>query len=379
METNKRLFYIDNIRLLVITLVVIMHVSVTYSGMGSWYYIESRPLGPAEVTFFKYFETFLQAFFMGLLFLIAGYFVPGSYDRKSFGKFIKDRAIRLGIPALIFMFIIDPFTVYMLIKNSDPGKNFFSFYLDNITGGRILRSTGPLWFAVALLIFSIIYALLRLATRNKRTDLKRTITPGLKHLGALAIIITAFAFFIRIWMPIGTSVFNMMLCYFAQYIVLFIVGILSYRYDLFSKLNFRTGIWMLCLSSVWSFGFWIPVMNICQTSWGCNYALFNGGFTLQSALFSFWESVTAVIMDVGLLVLFRERFNNQSRFIKVQSDSAFAVYVFHTLIVVAIALLLQPAQLAPVVKFAIMAIVCVPVCFTAAYVLRKTPLLKKVM
>lgn len=376
METKNRLLYIDNIRLFIITLVVIMHISVTYSGMGSWYYIESRPLGPAETTFFNFFETFLQSFFMGLLFLIAGFFVPGAYDRKGFGKFIKDRAVRLGIPALIFMFLIDPLTVYML---GGSGKDFFSFYLKNIISGRILSGTGPLWFAVALLIFSVIYALVRLVSGSKHTLSNKTIKPGIKHIGILAIIITVLAFSIRIWFPIGTSVFNMALCYFAQYIVLFIAGILSYRYDLFSKLSFRAGIWMLCLSSVWCFGFWFPVMDICRTYWGGNFALFNGGFTLQSALFSVWESVTAVIMDFGLLVLFRDAFKTQNKFIRAQSESSFAVYVFHAPILVVAALLFQSVQWSPVVKFAFMTAVCVPLCFAVSYAVRKIPRLKKVL
>ena len=40
----------------------------------------------------------------------------------------------------------------------------------------------------------------------------------------------------------GTSILNMQLCFFVSYIVLFIVGVVAYRNDLFAKISYRTGI-----------------------------------------------------------------------------------------------------------------------------------------
>jgi fucose 4-O-acetylase-like acetyltransferase len=49
-----------------------------------------------------YILSFQQGYFMGLLFMIAGYFVAGSYDRKGFGLFVGERFKRLIIPTLIY-------------------------------------------------------------------------------------------------------------------------------------------------------------------------------------------------------------------------------------------------------------------------------------
>lgn len=378
MDANKRLVYIDNIRLFVITLVVVMHVSVTYSGMGSWYYMEHGVLSSSEETFFSFTQSFMQAFFMGFLFLIAGYFVPGAYDRKGFGMFLKERAIRLGIPALIYIFLIDPFTEYVLLGSYHAGQGIFSFYIENISSLHFLSGTGPLWFAIALLIFSLIYAVFRQIVGKSRAVPSFAITPNAKALGVLVLIITAFAFLIRIWMPIITSISNMMVCFFAQYIVFFIAGMLAYRFDLFSKLSKRW-VWMLYSAPVWCFGIWGALMLACQAFWDSNYSLLNGDFTFQSALFSFWESFTAVAMSVSLLVLFREKFNRQKRLTEKLSNSAFAVYVFHTPIIIAITLLFQPVNWPPVLKYLIMLPVCIPVCFAISYALTKIPLLKKIL
>src|SRR5579884_1771286 len=94
----KRLLFIDNIRWTMIVLVITMHAAVTYSNLGRWYYNEKTPLSTGTLLFFATYQTWLQAFFMGFLFFIAGYFVPAKFDRKGPGCFLQDRAARLGIP-----------------------------------------------------------------------------------------------------------------------------------------------------------------------------------------------------------------------------------------------------------------------------------------
>ena len=110
-ETGQRLVFIDNIRWVVIILVVLMHLNVTYSTMGLWYYLEARDIDPLSQLLFGMYGSLNQAFMMGLLFLIAGYFVLGSFDKKGFKPFVTDRIIRLGIPTLIYMLLIHPVTM----------------------------------------------------------------------------------------------------------------------------------------------------------------------------------------------------------------------------------------------------------------------------
>lgn len=39
---KPRLLFIDNLRILLITLVMMIHLSISYGGTGSWYYKEGR-------------------------------------------------------------------------------------------------------------------------------------------------------------------------------------------------------------------------------------------------------------------------------------------------------------------------------------------------
>jgi fucose 4-O-acetylase-like acetyltransferase len=86
-----------------------------------------------------------RPFFMGLLFLIAGYFVPGAFERKGATRFLHDRVLRLGVPALFYMLVIQPLIVYWLLRNynkiTDPFANAYAGYLVNF---RFLGGSGPM-------------------------------------------------------------------------------------------------------------------------------------------------------------------------------------------------------------------------------------------
>jgi surface polysaccharide O-acyltransferase-like enzyme len=69
---RSRLLYIDNPRTMVIVMVILVHLSVTYGGEGSWYYKEGR----ADLltgSILSLHNAISQSFFMGLLFLLGGW------------------------------------------------------------------------------------------------------------------------------------------------------------------------------------------------------------------------------------------------------------------------------------------------------------------
>lgn len=164
MTTGARIAWIDNMRWTVIAMVVVMHACVTYSGMGSWFFMEKMNQDVASTLVFGIYQSFAQAFLMGLMFFLAGTLVPAGYDRKGFLRFVADRAVRLGVPSLVFMLILSPLT-WIIIESAGKGVDwaaFFPTYRDFVPTGRFLEASGPLWFAVALLVFSILYAAVRL-------------------------------------------------------------------------------------------------------------------------------------------------------------------------------------------------------------------------
>src|SRR5216684_7591240 len=158
MRSAPRLLFIDNIRWSMIILVLSMHASDTYSPFGNWYYVDRQQAGLGTNLFFGVYQSFLQAFFMAVLFFIAGYFSAAAYDRKGFAPLVRDRLIRLGLPTLLYMLVIGPLTQYFLSRTWGTG-GFLHQWLLHLQDGEWLSETGPMWFCAVLLLFSIGYGL----------------------------------------------------------------------------------------------------------------------------------------------------------------------------------------------------------------------------
>jgi hypothetical protein len=76
---------------------VVLHFALTYSGVP---FYNTEPAPESHLTFLLLALTLSlnQAWCMGALFFLAGYFTPGSYDRKGPASFLQGRLVRLGIP-----------------------------------------------------------------------------------------------------------------------------------------------------------------------------------------------------------------------------------------------------------------------------------------
>lgn len=345
------------------------HLAVTYSGFGSWYYHESTNLDLLSTVWFAFFQSFQQGYFLGLLFMIAGYFAAGSYDRKGFGKFVAERFRRLIIPALITMVFISPFLGSVVLGGPSTGFDLVSF----------LSGTGVMWFTVALFAFSLAYAVVRREGRGPAPDPgRKPLNPTWAKAFLLIVVIAAFAFLIRIVQPIGTNILNMQLCYFASYIVLFVVGIVAYRNDLFARISYRAGRRWLVGGIVLGFVAWFFLVGAAGDL-GATSAL-QGGLNGWSAGYALWESFVAVAMGIGLIAVFRQKLNHQSPLLKTLTDNSFAVYMFHPVVIVPVTLLFSPVVLYPIAKWLVLCVICVPLCFAAThFVFRRIPLLKDVL
>ena len=91
-----RQYYLDNLKVFLTALVIFHHAGQAYGNGGGWAY---TPSNPAEfMPWIWHFFSTNASFFMGLYFLISGYFVPRSYDKHGGKKFVQKKLIRLGIP-----------------------------------------------------------------------------------------------------------------------------------------------------------------------------------------------------------------------------------------------------------------------------------------
>jgi len=377
-ETN-RLFAIDHIRLFIIILVVIVHANVTYSGFGRWFIMDDGGQTLASSLIFGIFNSFSQAYFMGFLFLIAGYFTPRSYNKKGIKLFIKDRFTRLGLPTLFFMFFVGPLTRFLVIV-SESGNlpNVFKFYTKVVFDYKIIGRTGPMWFTLALLFFSIIYALLRHYVLDHLKTQNRPYEIGHQNVILTILLITVIAFLIRLVQPIGTAIFNMQLCFFAQYILLFYIGLAAYKHNWLNTLSFEFGIKWFKLGIGIGLPFWLAIMLLGGFIEGKDYLYF-GGMYWQSLAYTLWESFYCIAMVLGLTVIFRDKLSKRNNITQFMSDNAFGVYVFHTPVLVLLTVLFRSVLLPPLLKALVVICLAIPLSFLTSHFIRKSKAMRKLL
>jgi glucans biosynthesis protein C len=384
---KPRWAYIDNLRWTVIAMVVLVHACVTYSGLGSWFYKEPVSLDIGARLVFALYETFSQAFFMGILFFVAAVFVPASYDRKGFGRFVGERLFRLGVPTLVFTLIIGPLTGLVQSLGTGQPVSFaqaMRSYAGYLASGSFLSGTGPLWFTAALLAFCLIYALGRLlvgALRRAPAAPVRTpaaLSPRAVHLvaAALIVLIAVGSFLVRLVQPIGTSWFNMQLCFFPQYIVLFAAGLWAGRRGFLAALPRAAGMTWLRLALIAGVPAWFLLMGFGGVLGGSE-AVILGGMRWQAAGYAAWEAFFAVSVSIGLLTLYREGVNVRSWETGLLADTSFGIYVFHAPILVGVSMLLRTVVMYPLAKAAVAAIIAFTVSLAFAAAIRRVPGLRK--
>ena len=368
-----RLLFIDNIRWSMIILVLSMHACDTYSPFGNWYYTDRQVTGLGTKLFFGVYQSFLQAFFMAVLFFIAGYFSAAAYDRKGFSQFVRDRFIRLGLPTLLYMLVIGPLTQYFLSRTWGSG-GFGHQWLLHLRDGEWLSETGPMWFCAALLIFSIIYGLIRLTGwRESYIEPRGDRGAGLWVAGFIAIM-AASTFLVRIAVTEDAAVLNVHPGDFPQYALTFAAGAFGYR-----------GGWMIGLPERfcvrWALVTLVPAVPLFAALLLFGGALqgetapYVGGFNLVSAGKCLWEALVCVGMGLLILGVYRRHFDQQGEVARWLSDNAFGVYLIHPPILIGFAILLHGLGLHPVAKAAILTLLAATGSFAAsAFVLRNSPL-----
>jgi glucan biosynthesis protein C len=325
---------------------------------------------------------------MGAFFLLAGYFAPGSFDRKGPGSFLKGRLLRLGIPLIIWIFVLNPI--------SSIGFYLMPASLTGITAPLTwaayphLLGLGPLWFVAMLLIFNFGYAAWRMltGTRTSSSSMAESEPPSYLRIGIFIVALALLSYLTRIIVPIGQPV-NLFtdslsfptIAYLPQYLTFFVLGTIASRRDWFRALPGSFGVVGFAIAVVagvllFPLAFSGNLFSLELTP-ALDNAMGNGHW--RSAVYAFWDSIFAVGMCLGLIALFRRFFNGKGWFGTFLSQHSYAVYIFHSPILVFLAFGLRVVDLGNLLKFGMVTVIMVPTCFAAAYIVRKIPLASRIL
>ena len=373
-QENSRIFYIDNLRIFLSFLVVAHHWALANGGPGDWYLTRNNLSLFGNLLLGEFVAT-NQAFFMGFFFLISGYLVPGSYDRKGGTRFLKERLIRLGIPLVFYILILSPVIHFVAARYSGAWTGNFQGFIVNSTG---IFSYGPLWFVMLLLIFSLLYHLIRRFTgRPLFAPTGKQITGATLAIILLGVIVITYAF--RIVSPVGRwlPVLGIQPAHVTQYVTCFGMGIFLYRRKSLEQLSFRTSRNFLIISQVLILVLFPALFLL--TGKSDQTELFMGGLSAYSLVYTVWEQFVALGMIIGLLGIFARYFNNQTIFLKDLSRHSYALYVFHSLGLVALSIMLGTFMANPILRFTLLLLPALLLCYLLAKLILLIPITRRVL
>ena len=338
----RRLLYLDNLKVCLTVLVIFHHAGQAYGDGGAWAY---TPSNPAEVMpWIWHFFSVNAAFFMGLFFLISGYFVPASYDKQGASVFVRKKLIRLGIPLLVMGGLLC------------------------VLSGKL--EIGHMWYIESLLVFCLLYALIRQFCKpaidncsSKPTFIGLLIFGGIMGIGSYHIRLVSPQDH-WIW-PFGIIPLPMEPAHYLQYVMMFVIGILASRFNWLEKMNNTTGGLSLVIGCLLALGIYLR----------------DGGewnnFVAQ--WFGIYESLLCVFISFGLLWLFREYGNCDSKFWRWCAAQSYGAYIFHLLLMIALQNAVDSIWMGAFGKFVFIGIFTTIVSFVLTWLLRMITSVKKVL
>ncbi len=369
-STGSRVVYLDRLKVALMVLVIAHHAGQAYGPTGGQWPIfnpeRSALLGP--------FFSVNASFFMGLFFLISGYFVPRAFDRKGAGIFLKDRFRRLGIPLLLFCLLITGPMLYFSQEESGSFRQFVNYVYPN----EIQTLFAHMWFVAHLLVYAIGYALWRwLTLHSPFTNRIKLPVPTHRTIVAYVLALTLVTAVVRIWYPIDRwvtlLVFPAEIAHLPQYVSLFVIGMMAYRGDWLRRLPTATGMTWLGIGMVAAAGRYAIVL---QGGWEwLPTALTNGGLFR-----SLWEALICVGLCVGLLTLFRQGDNGRlGKLLSLMAGATYATYIIHLLVVIGIQFGLDTIALTPLTKFVLVTLLGTILSFGIGHLMRQLPGAKKIL
>jgi fucose 4-O-acetylase-like acetyltransferase len=339
-----RIHWMDNLRSIIIFLVVMYHVGGVYesAGLWGWFWIIDDP---ATITWVGIVGIIFDLFMMPTMFFIAGYLTPPSLDKKSGWGFVKGKFSRLMTPWLIAVFTLIPlYRVIFLYSRDLPQENWLNYFHFNSP-----NSQNWLWFLPLLFLFNIIYLVVnKLGIKFPKISLV--------WMAAISFVLSlGFSYWIgsvagfRSWTltPILDFENERLLAHFLFYIA----GIVCYRRNVFAELPKSKTMYIVASSVAW-----LPVTgHIFVRLW----PFFVPGFSITPLYQLLWFvsfHLSSLVMVYLMVESFRLYVTKSGKLWEVLNRNSYGVYIIHVIVIGVFGTLLLFTSLPAVVKWILLVI-----------------------
>ena len=183
---------LDNLRGIVILIVLGFHSALAYV---SWvsppvvpfdsppYNWRAFPIVDQQRFFgFDLMCAWQDVYLMSLMFFLSGLFVWPSLQRKGAFGFVRQRALRLGIPYVFGITVVIPIAVYPAYRVTAMDPSITSYW--HALLGLPFWPNGPLWFLWQLFALNLIAAFVLSRAPDLARDLGRWSAPARTRFGA---------------------------------------------------------------------------------------------------------------------------------------------------------------------------------------------------
>ena len=308
-----RRYYIDNLRWMVILLLIPYHAAQAWNTWGEPNYIffeGNRAISSIIVTF--------SPFIMPLLFLFAGMSTRFALKKRSIGRFVVERVTRLLVPFLFGVAVFVPVMTYLAHKyNYGYSGGFIEHYcvffthLTDWTGADGAFSLGQFWFLLYLFVISLV-ALCVIVPLRRKEDKCRAVPLWVVVLLGLPL-------------PLLHEVLSVGGKSFAEFLYLFLIGYFVFSEDKVISGVSRFGILFLFI------GIAACIANVYMFIWsGKDYGWINNAANFVAEWF----------MVLGLVGVGKDHLEFRGKVSGYLSKISFAFFSLHFVIVVALQYLL---------------------------------------
>ena len=389
-----RIPFLDNIRMLMVVLVLIFHAGAAYSSaVDFWPFHETNYSGLID-----FYMLLGDVFMMSTLFFIAGYFAMPSYNKRGCRHFLKDKFKTLGIPWLIITAFVLPIIDYINYLFNNIGtiemsfgtywllsmKKILEFNFGFLDMSKYIGMPNQyyqryMWFLSLLLLYFVVFALY---TKYKKDIFKKvriqTNKEQSKFVAFVVVSVLTIVLFGAVklfvydeilgsgWFSFGNLI-QFQLGKFMIYSVYFAFGVYSYTRGWFTSTNDIVRPWIWGVGCYILFGANMLVFKVINSS-EAPLLIYK---VLHVILYPLW-----ILSFLGVFLAFGYKYWNKSTsFNRSLSDNSYNMYLVHYFFTMIIPLILSSwISGAVIIKFIITALSTVLLSYAISFfVIKKRP------
>lgn len=363
---RQREQWVDTLRVVLISGVIVVHTATAYvTDFAGYYYDDERVTDTAASIAFALPALMGGIFGLGPLFVVAGWFSVRSLARRGPAGFVGSRLLRLGVPLVFFVLLVNPLADYLGNRWEEDATTFLGYLADT--------EFSIMWFVAALLVSSLGYAALRsiLPVTGSRPR------PSMRSLAVAASVIGAGS--LAVWQfttLLDTDLRNVRVSAWTQAVVLFALGVMAAEAGGDGRLS-RHAERRLGLVTLAGVGLTLALVTYAGARDRLDMTL--GGLNWASVSFAVLYGVVSVAFALWCLTWFRRRRPAHGALMARAGRGSYATYVLHPVVLVSVMLAFRVVPLSAEFKFVVVSLVGVPVCFAVGYAVTRLPAVGRVV